>query len=190
MKSLYLRAAQNFLQTLPEVADAFRQMVMADRHNAASQMHTLKGTSALLGATGLSASALELEQLCKSAAESAAILRMADQLDQQIALTTRALTTVTQALAQELAGGAAPPQPVNGQALDLRRQLLELDALLIASDLAALEKFSVIRNSLKVPADGPVRSLEEALNNLELDEAHRICLAMLAKLPDSQNLPG
>ena len=195
LKSLYLRAAQDFLKGLPAVGTEFRQLLHTDRTHASNQMHTLKGTAALVGATALATSARELEKCCKSPAESADIQRMADQLDRQVELTILALTQVIHALRHDLGASdhaPVPPQvgPRVAPALSadrvtaLRTQLQALDALLANADLGALDAFAVISGKLTSPAEPQMRALGEALHSLELDKARQVCLAMLANLPD------
>jgi HPt (histidine-containing phosphotransfer) domain-containing protein len=158
-------------------------------------MHTLKGTSALLGATELSNLARELEVLCKSPTDSVDIVHMADQLDHTLELTTFALTQVIQELSQELVISDQDPVPAQNrgtlmsapssrQVLALRNQLQELDKLLVSSDLAALEKFADIRCDLELLDDAYVRALEDALQSLKLDSAHRVCLDIFTNLPE------
>ena len=57
--------------------------------------------------------------------------------------------------------------------------------MLSDSDLAALEKFSEIRTELMDALHDKVTPLEDAMQNLELEEAHQHALALIAFLTDA-----
>jgi hypothetical protein len=69
------------------------------------------------------------------------------------------------------------------QKLELRAHLQSLEVLLAQTDLMALEKFAEIRPKLLNLSEDQLGPLEEALQNLELEEADRLCLEILATLP-------
>ena len=63
---LYLRAARDFVASLPNTVPEFRRLAQLDGQQAAIQMHSLKGASAMLGATQLAQISGQLEALCET----------------------------------------------------------------------------------------------------------------------------
>jgi hypothetical protein len=68
------------------------------------------------------------------------------------------------------------------QSAAIGAELEELDALLVLSDLSALEKFSEIRARLQFLGDSQLSGIEDALQSLELEAAHLICRDIIANL--------
>jgi hypothetical protein len=68
------------------------------------------------------------------------------------------------------------------QSLSLRESLQSLQSLLAQDDLMAVEKFAEIRVQLSVLPGSQLEALEHALGDLELEQAHTLCLKILATL--------
>jgi CheY-like chemotaxis protein len=193
MTALYLRSARDFVDALASVDAEFRSCIPADLGKASIQMHTLKGTAAILGATALSQEASQLEKLCKSAADVAAIEQGAARLEALVQSTASALHTAIAELEAGPAPGAAgsafavrvgaPQAPMSAtQRLSLCESLQSLQCLLAQEDLMAVEKFAEIRAQLTVLPEAQLGALEQALGDLELEQAHTLCLRILATL--------
>jgi HPt (histidine-containing phosphotransfer) domain-containing protein len=192
MKSLYLRSAREFLKYLPTISQEYAQFVQDAPDKAVMQMHTLKGTAAILGAMALSREASDLEKLCKTKLGPDELLQRIPLLTAITATTVRDLSQLVDFLAAEMdttgalisdasditESAALPPE----QAAAIRAELEELDALLVLSDLSALEKFSEIRARLQFLGDRQLSGIEDALQSLELDAAHLICRDIIANL--------
>jgi PAS domain S-box-containing protein len=193
MTALYLRSARDFVGALASVDAEFRSCIPADLGKASMQMHTLKGTAAILGATALSQEASRLEKLCKSAVDVAVIEQGAARLDALVQSTASALHTAIADLEAGCAPGAAGSADAGrvgalqapmsaSQSLSLRESLKSLQSLLAEDDLMAVEKFAEIRSQLTVLPGSQLEALEHALGDLELEEAHTLCLRILATL--------
>jgi CheY-like chemotaxis protein len=97
MSDLYIDLVQEFITELRTVDSLYRQHLEANAlDQAARQMHTLKGTSATLGALDLSALALQLETLCKAGQADAATA----QADALQALVQASIAALLRAAAQ------------------------------------------------------------------------------------------
>jgi PAS domain S-box-containing protein len=196
-KSLYLRAAQDFVHHLASVGPEFGRLALVDRPAAGRHMHTLKGTAALLGADALSSLAFEIEKRCQSAPETEDLIASAAVLSPEIERTTADLNRVIRALTQELA--TSDPAPVmqpgrlakdpsisSDQLRHLRTRLEDLCALLKAADLAALDAFSGMQRDLTDLASAELGTLDTAMRELRFEDARRACLSILANLPGTR----
>ena len=182
LTSLYLRSAAEFLQTLPAQLAALDGLADSDSRQSAMQAHTLKGTAALLGAMDLSQLASQLEQQCKAEAplpERSATLGRLQALAERTQL-------ALQAAIQALQGGAAAATPHAGSAPSLggpqraalQAALAPLLAQLEADDLSALETFAAQREALAALPQELLAPLEDALQDLELEQALQACRAL------------
>jgi HPt (histidine-containing phosphotransfer) domain-containing protein len=193
MTSLYLLAASEFVHTLDSAALELRTALAAgDWAAAVMQMHTLKGTSATLGAGNLSRLASEWEIYCKSRksgppAEHSLPVSLPDS-PAMGALDTRLQTTRTALLAsmalleeesrQETSADNAhsAEHGIQGDAHALDAALAELLPLLAASDLTALEKFAEWREAFSGVSPTLLVQLEDALQGLDLARGQEVCL--------------
>ena len=199
MESLYLRAAKNFCKVIPTVMEEFRPLLQADRKQASLQMHTLKGNAGLLGALALAELTGQLEKLCACGASADEIAAPMAQLKRTLQAThidLQAVITQLEETAQKAAdvsdesdanastGTGTPKNCDNGRdampALPVR--LEALSAMLSCSDLEALSLFAELRAQLPAQLQGQLDPLEGALQNLELEEAHRHLLDLMKKL--------
>jgi chemotaxis protein histidine kinase CheA len=149
-----------------------------------TQMHSLKGTAATLGAMPLSEHAARLEARLRSAPHDWVAL---DELPALLALVQASQSAGLQAL-QSLrtdeeeapdseSAPAAPPDRAAARAV-----LLELSRLLRASNLAALERFAQQRVALGALPPADVEALHQALQVLDLDLALQLCELHVAAL--------
>mgnify|MGYP002776025059 FL=1 len=180
LKAAYLRSAKDFLKQLATQPEELRQNLSAPKA-ATMQLHTLKGTAALLGCMALSQEAARLEKLSKNgdtdglstAMEAFAALVMRTRVDFARALETlepHPAVSVASEDAMASAQASLFQQPVADPA-KCRAALLQLQPLLENGDLTALEVFAEAREDL---ADLPIElmePLEEALQSLELEDA-------------------
>jgi two-component system sensor histidine kinase/response regulator len=134
-------------------------------------LHTLKGNAGTLGATALAQEAARLEALCAGEMEPQWVQGHFDVLE---ALAQSAYQALRQAIA------ALDPEPLAPAASTTKdpqvmAALQELAVLLEASDFAALERFAEMRQTLQTLPQELLNSLEDALQNLELDDALQLC---------------
>jgi CheY-like chemotaxis protein len=170
LSALYARAARDFMQALPDQLLALRSAVGSDAARCKMLAHTLKGTSAMLGAVALSEAAAHLEKQCQGkdgAATSTATLQRLELLAQ---------ATVQQL--QEAADGMDAPVRAPAAAAPahtLRDDLQQLMALLAEDDFAALERFASLREALAVVPDALLATLEQAMQDLDMAVAAKAC---------------
>jgi HPt (histidine-containing phosphotransfer) domain-containing protein len=189
LKPLYLRAATEFIKVLPNIVDEFKKLMDSDRYAATMQMHTIKGNAALLGATELAEAAGKLEKQCKSNPEQPIALNLVAPLEHAVAATQISLAQVIAHLEGQTSARnpigehiGAVPASTGTVSTNVARALIErledLNGLLTNGDLAALERFADHRNELNDALHDRLAPLEDALNNLELDDAlqHSIVL--------------
>jgi two-component system sensor histidine kinase/response regulator len=89
--ALYLDLVHEFLPGLDTVGPQFRALLLAGAMADATRLvHSLKGSSATMGATGLATLAATLEQRCKAGDMAGALARCAE-LDAMLRATRRAL---------------------------------------------------------------------------------------------------
>jgi len=172
LQSLYARALRDFMRELPGQLDAIVELQSGDLAQMALLAHTLKGTSALLGAMALSRQASALEQRVKGGRKP-----LPQELEQGVtalldeaARSGAALQTV---LASLPPGEATPPRPAGnalapGQREAAQQALQRLLPQLAASDLGALAQFAQDRDVLALFPEELMAGLEGALQSLDL----------------------
>ncbi len=100
MAELYVALIHEFLPELDTVGPQFQALLLAGALADATRLvHSLKGSSATLGATGLAEMAAALEQLCKTGGTSTALARVAE-LAEMLQSTRLAFRAALVALAQ------------------------------------------------------------------------------------------
>ena len=179
---LYLRSVRDFVQMLPNSLAELQQTLPADLAQARLLAHTIKGTSAMLGATQLSAAAAELEKLCKQAATPSELDSGQRALAAQVQQTLEQLQAVLQQLDAGAAPGAVAAAPVPASTpgaatmrLHVREAIAGLVPLLQEDDLQVLEKFANLRAQLAdIPAE-LFAPLETALQGLDSGAALAAC---------------
>jgi CheY-like chemotaxis protein len=179
LKELYLRSAKEFALALPNTVDEWLSALAHDPRQAVIQMHSLKGTAALVGAERLSLEAARLEKLCHVSLDVQARIKEAATLSEVVRATQDALHTVIVHLSRlvEHGGYIAEPAP---RASALQEALRSLVLLLQVSDLTALELFAQRRSDFELAEAAAFSQLEEALQGLELQQALAICQGLLA----------
>jgi two-component system sensor histidine kinase/response regulator len=185
LETLYLRSAKEFVKELAHTVAQWQAALPHNPHQAVMQMHTLKGTAALLGATRLSNEAARLEKLCHAPLTDQACAEQTEPLRRVVRTTQDALQAVIDEMAVRLASrDDAPPRvrvTAGAPAVDtpaLQETLYALMALLEASNLQALELFAQRRTDFDGVDEAQFSQLEEALQSLELEPALVICRAM------------
>ena len=177
MQSLYVRSAREFLKMLTDCAADYRTHCATAPDQARMQMHSLKSTAALLGASELSSLAAQIEAACKRATGPMSAEPEASQLEQAIARTQPLLQRAIQRLTQT---PEAPPTqaPASAHLSDLSA----LAALLKADDLQALESFAQLRESLQHLPENLLVPLEQAMQDLDLPAALQHCQRLMEAL--------
>jgi HPt (histidine-containing phosphotransfer) domain-containing protein len=188
MTSLYLDVLQDFIRTLDTVEEEFRQAGAPGNVKALmSQMHSLKGISATLGANPLSEHAALLEKLFRNPPVGLVAL---DQLPDLLALVQASQTAGLQAVQCLQAAQNAPPEWQSKTAGPVERAaaqafLRDLSALLRASNLSALDCFKQRGHVLDVLPASDVEEMRLALQALDLEAARRLCDMHIAALVEA-----
>ena len=191
---LYTRSAREFATVLTDAIDQFIAVVHLDTQTATLQMHSLKGVAALLGATELANAVGALEQQCRAQMPVLALAQQAralrpcvtqtiDALHQAVALLETAETepaTDTKPPSLPSAGSFVLADLADGRAMD--SLLVQLEALLDASDLAALTLFTESQDGLTEFFQDPLTSLGLALQALDFEEALLQCQALRGRI--------
>jgi PAS domain S-box-containing protein len=183
LKSLYVRTAHDFSKALGSVVADLRALLMTGaRPQALMLLHTLKGNAGTLGATALALEAGRLETIYADTELNTEPPPLA-VLEALVFSTGVSLIQAIEALDPASARGAAalksasaqdvPVAPATPQVL---AALQELAGLLQASDLAALQRFAELRPNLQSLPPESLDALDDALQNLDLDTAHALCL--------------
>jgi HPt (histidine-containing phosphotransfer) domain-containing protein len=188
LKSLYVRMAGEFSKGLATAIDQYCELTRSgDRDALRLHLHSLKGTSATLGAMALSTVAAKLEKLCRGPVEDFAPLEHVEALHAVLVPTQKAVDAAILEMTQSPDAQEVQPH-VNAGRLDpdqkanALRALDELIDLLNANDLTVLERFPQLRDSLAVFAPSQLQDMEGALMGLNLEEAGRLCAGLKASI--------
>ena len=191
---LYTRSAREFATVLTDAMDQFLAVVHLDTQTAALQMHSLKGVAALLGATELANAVGALEQQCRAQGPVLELEQQAQALRPRVSQTIDALHHAVRLLeaAEPNSATGEKPDPLpsagsfvladlaDGRAMD--SLLAQLEALLDASDLAALTLFTESQDGLTEFFQDPLTSLGLALQTLDFEEALLQCQALRGRI--------
>jgi HPt (histidine-containing phosphotransfer) domain-containing protein len=191
LTELYVDIGQEFILTLDAVEGDYRGAAQAAQFNTlAAQMHSLKGTSATLGADRLSAHAAVLEKTFKQAAPgldpAAQWPGLQDLIQKTRAAMLQALTSL-QAAPQEDAATSPLPITLVARAA-ATAHLAKLADLLAASNLAALDHFGRRGTALDVLPPARLAGLQDALRALDLERARRLCEVCVAELAEASGV--
>jgi HPt (histidine-containing phosphotransfer) domain-containing protein len=177
-RPLYIRSARDLMALLGTLPAQFQAAVASDRGLAALQMHSLKGTAALLGAGELSRLAQSLEALCRTECHASEISAQAAHLASLAQHTGQALARVVAQLECEH-HATAPPQCVSPWSVAaLRGALEEVVRLLQTSDLSVLDRLEALRPPLRGALAGRAESMDQldaAMQRLDLVRALQAC---------------
>lgn len=187
MRTLYARTARDFSKVLDTTVVELRHCIEKDAQKLALlRLHTLKGNAATLGANDLAAQAASLEKACKSDHWAASLVDALAALEQLCKTTQHNLARAIQ-LTDPTPADLLPTQP--GQAAQDTPDLLvavpaltELAALAAVSDLNVLQRYAELGAALVGLPQSFVVQLESALQNLDIDEVHQLCVGMLERL--------
>jgi HPt (histidine-containing phosphotransfer) domain-containing protein len=191
LNKLYVRAAKDFLRSLPEQQQALRQAASNDTAQCEMLAHTLKGTAALLGALALSDQAAQLERHCKAQRPASERASLLEQLDTLAAATTVLMQQAVTKL--EPVGNPAEPAYASQAPFDQAALQAALDQLvpqLRDSNLSALDTLARLRPTFAGLPGTLLQPLEEALQALELEQALQACQQIQEWLQPTANKVG
>jgi two-component system, sensor histidine kinase and response regulator len=178
MTQLYVDIAQDFVQALDAVEGEFRQAAKTDQTAAlSSQMHTLKGTAATLGADRLSRQAAVLEKLFQIASPELNPLEHLPEFMELVGHTRAAMLQAVDSLQGSSQDFAAAKQRESDPAQRARAKtfLTQLAELLAVSNLEVLDQFARRGNVLQPVPTEQLAALQAALGELDLERARQLC---------------
>jgi CheY-like chemotaxis protein/two-component sensor histidine kinase len=188
-QDLYIKAARAFTKDLGTLVPTLRTHVRgADFEAAVLLLHTVKGNAGTLGATALATKAQALEALCNTPQGLEQCAQELDALAAELRGTQELLAQAATLLESETSGkrqAVTRPSPLSGSMsgvppkAEVLAALHALAELLVASDMAALQNFAQLQDALAHYFGPECTPLEDALNNLQFETAHRLCMQLL-----------
>ena len=172
--ALYHNQLARFSTALHRFETEFAHALTAKDPEAAIRIaHTLKGSSASIGALALASAAAELEAACTSSEDKATIDKVLQSLLQQLEVVSKGLAQLD---------AAAPYQPTDHVADPTLETLLNLRNLIDDSDIDAL----ALAESLCVHAKGhpledELRTIHLALSDFEFERASVIITNLIQR---------
>ena len=186
MRSLYVRTAKDFVKIMDTAVPELHLCLSAgDKQKALMRLHTLKGNAGTLGATAMAAQAATLEKLCTTSAGMAECEAALVQFEVLVRHTQEKLREAIALFDAEHASNeqAAVEVPFKGVVSDAAREALHhIAALAKSANLEALQVFAQSRALMGEFHSESIDALDEALQNLDLDQASTICDQMLLSL--------
>ncbi|HEU5296050.1 MAG TPA: PAS domain-containing protein, partial [Burkholderiaceae bacterium] len=162
---VYERVLQQFRLTYRDGIAALRDPWPDDGLEAVRrQAHSLKGASAAIGASGLSAHAASFERDVIDRIDRAELVASAQAL-------LRELAQVVAAIDARLAGTPAKSAPPTADLARLEQQLDELEALLEKADYAALARYRELHDALQSVLGPDSRRVRGLLQRFEFAQA-------------------
>jgi len=174
-----LRSFANDLAQAPHTLRA--HLAGSERAEAIRVVHTLKGLAATVGANGLSALAARIESRLASGSAPEEEQAMVRQLQTAIDATARALAPTLKRLeAPAAVDGTHSELPLDADRFASGLQALRL--LLLNADMLALDTFGELHAVQGVPRSAQMAALGQAINQLDFQQAIRLCDAILQDL--------
>ena len=193
MKPLYASLLREFLVDLDQVVPEYQRLLAASMFaEAARHMHTLKGTSATLGALELSALALVLEKQCKGPFDAhpkdyrmTELIALIESTHTSAIQIINELEDISTPQMQVSATTAPMPRDTSGTHTLVNESISELMDLLSTSDLAALDQFREMRPNLDSNWTNEAAAIDSALSRLDFDAALDACRHLEVQLRTS-----
>ena len=186
---LYFDVLKSYLQELQGQPDQLDVLLKGNHLAEAGRLlHTVKGLSATVGATYLAAVTRATEQAVKGQPTPQELARLSDAFRSTVQRTSQLLDPLVQ-------GGAWPSASVRATAtVELAPQhreavcsaLDELHALLLCSDLRALEVHSGLQADKAVVAMGGFDALSQSIASFDFASAATQCQQLMLTLGSSQ----
>jgi len=184
---LYGRILKTYLADIALQPDQLDQLMQSgDRHAAVRQLHTLKGLSATVGASYMSAVARKLEVQLKNAGDGFAPENMCRLFRQAVTSTMEVMHQVVTGLSttpqsDEQTPPADPTAVTTASPLDplaLVSDLKELQSLLQNSDMAALSVHARLHQH-PMTDNNAFKALDDAVNAFDFAKGAACCTALI-----------
>jgi CheY-like chemotaxis protein len=177
---VYARMLRGFLRDLPGMLQGLELFVtQADWPEAAMSLHTLKGLSSMLGARDLCARVTAAQRVVDTGVPPDGVLEALRGVKSEASLFMgAALPLVDRFDAPALAVAPRAALPVGAEA----KLLVDLLALLEASDMRALELFDRLRENPGVIEPSNMIFLNDSIGLLDFDRAAVACRQLLSEV--------
>jgi CheY-like chemotaxis protein len=181
---VYLRMLEPFIRDLPALPEQLTALLQADdRVTAGRLMHTFKGVAATLGAERLARVIGTTERQLADAGQDERADGWVAALRASVQDTTRDFEALMPALRE-----AADPSPPTGDdatppdPTGLSRDLAELTALLVRTDMQAVDVFEALRGRHSPHFAQALAPLQEAITALDFERAREYCAILTRRI--------
>ena len=183
-RSLYARLAREFVREQGAAAGRIRgHLSQGLNKRCATELHTIKGVSATLGATSLSRCAAEAEAAFKGACEPESRAFLLDNLERELFLACEYLTRTADELdpippqseQTEETGDSATPG-------ELLKRLRRLEKLLASGNMRAVQEFREFSRLCDTGTRDQLDPLARAIDRLEFFPAAGLCRSLRERL--------
>ena len=181
---VYLRMLEPFIRDLPALPEQLTALLQADdRVTAGRLMHTFKGVAATLGAERLARVIGTTERQLADAGQDERADGWVAALRASVQDTTRDFEALMPALREAAdpssptGDDATPPDPTG-----LSRDLAELTALLVRTDMQAVDVFEALRGRHSPHFAQALAPLQEAITALDFERAREYCAILTRRI--------
>jgi CheY-like chemotaxis protein len=185
MTALYLDIAREYLKSLELVEGDFQHAASQEKWTSlVTQMHSLKGISATLGAQALSEHAARLEKLFRVPPAGLVALEQLPDLMVLVLATRAAMQGALQLLTFEAVEESPRSRLPVGPAehAEARAFLTDVLKMLANHDLAVLDLFASRGHALDALSEESMEELQAALQSLNIERAWQLCEAHIQSL--------
>ncbi len=189
--TMFAAVMRTFLRDLERIPSQLRTYLQADQMGDGMRvLHTLKGLASTVGARHLAGVATQLEARCKEDTTALVQANFDDwmpSLQAAIDASVQALQPVLERYAAIADSGAAAvsPEADGGQSgPQLAADLHALRAMLVQSDMQALEVFARLRATHGATLGDALNDLHEAMDILDFEGAAQHCTFLLGVYPN------
>ncbi len=177
--ALYATILKSYLDGLASQVELLAQLLLSGDTAGASQLlHTLKGVSATVGAVHMAAIANRAEAEVRQAGAGPHWEGLCATINAAVADTQRTMGSLVQHY-----GASAQPGAIAAQdRADLLADLAELQALLVCSDLRALELHARVQTASPKAAAKSFAELEQAVRDFDFAQGAAHCERLIGEL--------
>jgi len=191
---LYATVLESYLLELRGQADQLEALLASgDATAAARLLHTLKGLSATVGATYMSAMAKSLESAIQAGASEQTLAPLRAQFREAVTGTLATMTPMVQSYAPSPAAQGTPAEVPALTVEETGRVLLglgELHGLLASADLRALEVHARMLDIGALAAVEAFAELTQAINRFDFSDAALRCERLMRALDSTSVAKG
>jgi CheY-like chemotaxis protein len=195
MRGVYQRMLSTFVEDIRIMPTQLQELAHSpDSGNGYEAerrlLHTLKGLAATLGTMGLSAEAAKAERIIKDSPGAESVRIATNHIASAIEDALPSLSALLMAMKQDLSndGESMNAASYSGQALDRKALILtltEIEKLLEVADMDSMAVMAQLQQQFGEVLGEDLTALEDAMSNLDFDQALRRCQDLLEKFGKS-----